>query len=264
MNTKISILITTITAMLFASVITIAARQSVPRSEGVIINDTTWSYDFSVDGIYYNIISSSVQPYTVEITRKSANECAYAGNVWIPTSVKYLGNRYEVASIGKEAFKGCKDLKSIAMSDLIEHIGEKAFYGCDNLRSIIFSDRIDYSRLSSYNIDSLKLQEGDSIKIGNDIVCKKTWSGIFTIKFHNPPIIAADALAFNRTKCILYAPKGKIEMFLKNESWKGFRAYETNAKILERFRKDRAKKEIKQARKDKTISRKKIPVKYYP
>jgi len=64
------------------------------------------AHDFEVDGIYYNITSST--DMTVKVTYRGnyynsySNE--YIGSVVIPESVTYGGSTYRVTSIGSSSF----------------------------------------------------------------------------------------------------------------------------------------------------------------
>ena len=91
------------------------------------------AHDFVVDGIYYNITSSSV-PYTVAVAYKGTSSTQYSGEysgaITIPESVTYNGVTYSVTSIGKEAFYYCRGLPSVTIPNSVTSIGERAFYYC--------------------------------------------------------------------------------------------------------------------------------------
>ncbi|MCI9077732.1 MAG: leucine-rich repeat protein [Lachnospiraceae bacterium] len=57
-------------------------------------------------------------------------------NVTIPNSVKINGSVYKVTSVGADAFKNNKKLKSVQIGKNVISIGKKAFYGCKKLRTI--------------------------------------------------------------------------------------------------------------------------------
>ena len=104
---------------------------------------TSYAYDFEVDGIYYNITSTS----TVEVTYKDTNYNSYSGEVIIPSTITHNNKTYTVTAIGDSAFF-CSDLldgpfspqkKAHALSGSSNHynvtipesvisIGEAAFY----------------------------------------------------------------------------------------------------------------------------------------
>ncbi len=107
-----------------------------------------YGYDFAVDGIYYNITSSSKS--TVEVTSKAKHSsymtCSYSGVVVIPEKVMYEGQEYTVNRIGQAAFgtggneqgsSACYQLKSVMLPESIESIGMEAFLNCYSISKII-------------------------------------------------------------------------------------------------------------------------------
>ena len=98
------------------------------------------AYDFSLvcesgQTLYYNI-TSSTEPYTVEVTSENASEPYYttypSGNLVIPSAVTYNGTTYSVVCIGTNAFKGCIGLTSIVIPNSVTQIN-CAFNGCSGL-----------------------------------------------------------------------------------------------------------------------------------
>ena len=90
-----------------------------------------YAYDFKVDGIYYNIVSS--EDKTVKVTyrdRSVSNQTAYSGEVVIPGSVVYNDNKYKVVGIDEYAFYYCSSLTSIELPEGVTSIGAEAFYYC--------------------------------------------------------------------------------------------------------------------------------------
>lgn len=63
----------------------------------------------------------------------------YAGVVNIPENIQHDGVNYDVATIAKEAFKGCKELTEISIPRTITKIGGHAFKGCENLRTVNYN-----------------------------------------------------------------------------------------------------------------------------
>ena len=57
----------------------------------------------------------------------------------IPAKVTHLGNEYKVTSIGSEAFRNCKGLKSISIPKSVISIGSCAFSDCDSLQKAEFA-----------------------------------------------------------------------------------------------------------------------------
>ena len=93
---------------------------------------------FEMDGIYYNITSST--DLTLAVTFKGSyyseysNE--YSGIVSIPESVTYNSKTYRVTSIGDNAFYDCSSLTAITIPVSVTNIGNSAFSGCRSLLSI--------------------------------------------------------------------------------------------------------------------------------
>ena len=99
------------------------------------------AHDFEVDGIYYNVISSS--NLTVEVTFRGSTSVSYEeyyGEVKIPSTFFYNGMEYRVVSIGSGAFRKCSGLTSIILPEGLTSIGSEAFYYCSGLTSINFPE----------------------------------------------------------------------------------------------------------------------------
>lgn len=101
-------------------------------------------HDFEVDGIYYNIISSTENTVAVTYKGSSSNSYSneYTGSVVIPPSVEYNGKTYSVASIRWDAFYECSGMTSVTIPNTVTSIGEKAFYECSGLTSITIPNSV--------------------------------------------------------------------------------------------------------------------------
>ena len=98
------------------------------------------AYDFEVDGISYNILSST--DLTVEVTYGSSYYTEYSGVVIIPSSVTYANRTYGVISIGNYTFYDCSKLTSVTIPNSVTSIGDEAFYNCSSLTSITIPNSV--------------------------------------------------------------------------------------------------------------------------
>ena len=103
------------------------------------------AHDFEVDGIYYQITSSTT-PYTVAVSYKGPSwesySDEYTGSVTIPETVSYNGKVYSVTSIGDEAFRYCRGLISVTIPNSVTSIGYYAFDSCSGLTSVTIPNSV--------------------------------------------------------------------------------------------------------------------------
>ena len=108
------------------------------------------NYDFSAacesgQTLYYKI-TSSTEPYTVEVVSQNTSSPYYSNdptdNLEIPVSVEYDNITYSVTSIGSSAFRGCSELTSVTIGNSVTSIGEHAFSNCSGLTSVTIGNSI--------------------------------------------------------------------------------------------------------------------------
>ena len=144
------------------------------------------AYDFELDGIYYNIISSEKLQVGVTNNTPSSSgsntNSSYSGNINIPSVVRYNNKTYTVTSIQSYAFGGlssgskiekinipssiitiensafeyCGNLVALTGGENISSIGNNAFYGCSLLRNFDFGENlVTIGNQAFYNCYSL-------------------------------------------------------------------------------------------------------------
>lgn len=105
------------------------------------------AYDIEINGIYYNIDSSS---QTAEVTSLPF-ENPYVGDIVIPETVVYEGVEYIVSSIDQLAFAYSVDLLSVSIGDNVKEIGNLSFSACINLESISFGSKVEIIGESAFS-----------------------------------------------------------------------------------------------------------------
>ena len=95
------------------------------------------AFAFQVDGIYYNILSSSER--TVEVT---GTDYQSGYDIIIPERIIYNSTTYKVVSIGYHAFYDYDDLTSVTIGNNVKTIGVGAFKNCNSLTSISIGNSV--------------------------------------------------------------------------------------------------------------------------
>ena len=89
-----------------------------------------------IDEITYELDRTTMQATVIESSDK------YSGSIRIPESVKSVGIKYSVTSIGPSAFSGCSGLTSVTIPNSVTSIGGGAFYGCSGLTSVTIGNSV--------------------------------------------------------------------------------------------------------------------------
>ena len=95
------------------------------------------AYDFTVDGIYYDIVN--IQDLTCKVV---SGDTKYSGDVVIPSEVTYNGKTLAVVEIGFWAFKGCEGLTGVTIGNSVTKIEYGAFSGCTGLTGVTIPNSV--------------------------------------------------------------------------------------------------------------------------
>lgn len=123
------------------------------------------AYSVKINGIYYNLDNDNK---TAQVTwgdwdyiNYSEGDGRYSGNISIPENIDVEGITYPITSIGISAFKDCKNLLSVTISEGIEVLHNGAFYNCENLSSISLPNTLKYIESTvfyqCYKLESITL-----------------------------------------------------------------------------------------------------------
>ena len=82
-----------------------------------------------IDGINYSINDKNK---TASVVKSSS----YTGHISIPESIEYNGEKYDVTSIGVDAFKDCSGLTSLTIPKSVKAIYDNSFEDCTSLRDV--------------------------------------------------------------------------------------------------------------------------------
>lgn len=100
-----------------------------------------YAYDIQVDGIYYNILSTT--DFTCEVT---SGDIEYQDTVVIPATITYNNRTLDVVGIGDYAFYNGGNLESniesVEMPNSIVKIGNHAFECCVSIQEIVLPNSV--------------------------------------------------------------------------------------------------------------------------
>lgn len=91
---------------------------------------------FTFKNVKYKVAKSTVAAKQVTVTGTSKKNIA---SLNLPATVKYNGMTFKVVSVGKNAFKNKKKLKSVVIGKNVKSIGAGAFSGDSRLAKVKFS-----------------------------------------------------------------------------------------------------------------------------
>jgi hypothetical protein len=231
-------------------------KKTILLLSALFITLSSWAYDFTTGGIYYNI-TSSVSPYTVAVTYATSSYNSYSGDVTIPSSVTYNSISYSVTSIygggaiNGSAFYGCTGLTSITIPSSVTSIGSYAFYGCTSLNLISIPTSVTSigayafvkcSGLNAINIPSSVTSFNDGLfsqcsslttisiptsvtSIGNYVFADCSGlTSIYANKITPVDLSYSSAVFYNIStkKCILHVPFNSASAYDAASQWTDF------------------------------------------
>jgi hypothetical protein len=133
----------------------------------ILASTTLWAYDFSVNGIYYNIIASTG---TAEVTYCDNTYNSYSGRIVIPSTVKNDNKTYRVTSIGDNAFRGSTELTAVVIGSNVKSLGKRAFLGCTQLTQAGITASVeqigDYAFAQCTSLQTATMLNREPIEIG--------------------------------------------------------------------------------------------------
>ena len=112
--------------------------------------------EFTVDGIYYKLISgTNVKVTNIEYNDEASKEAvvnSYYGDINIPAAVTNGGISYDVIAIGSRAFYNSQRLLTVTLPGTIKTIeGDYAFAECLNLTSLTLNDGLETIGANAFN-----------------------------------------------------------------------------------------------------------------
>jgi len=168
-----------------------------------------------IDGIYYNLVSKLK---TAEVT---FNPDKYRGDIVIPESIEYDGEKYNVTSIGVNAFYQCSYLNSVIIPSSVKIIDTQAFWGCGALSSVVIPEGVTTIGSSAFwgcrGMKSVTFPVS-IVEIGNeafdycddlDIINISSLEAWCKIKFYDEPLYYNRRLFLNNEEIVnLVLPDG--------------------------------------------------------
>ena len=140
------------------------------------------------------------------------NNCENLQSVDLPSGI---------TSLGVECFAGCEGLKSIKLPDGITSLGESCFYFCSSLTSIDLPSGItslgDWCFLGCSSLKSINLPESIN-SLGSS--CFSGCKGLASVYVYAEQLPTMGYTVFENCdadNCILYVPKGTIDMYRQSD-----------------------------------------------
>lgn len=149
--------------------------QTTPAEEIVVTVDANgnadgehWFEKIDETNFYIDDIKYTAQSGDLVVT--GYNQAFFKGAANIISQLKYRGRTMNVVGVSNDAFKNCKVLTSVTISESVTSIGSEAFLGCCNLTDVLLNSN-SFVSASRYDT-SMKTIFGEQVKhyvIGNSV-----------------------------------------------------------------------------------------------
>ncbi len=179
---------------------------------------TMHAYDFMVDGIAYNIISSDCAEVT--FMGAKAGQEPYKGDLSIPESVTNDGTNYRVTKLGDYCFISNTGLTSVKLPESIEMIGKGVFMYDTAIETLTLPKsvkQIGEFFLSGSSIRELHCGMVDPAAVVLDENALQTYSTDF---YHDHQLDK------------IFVPAKSMEKYLANYLWRHFDKATSNTHVL--------------------------------
>ena len=191
-----------------------------------------------VDGIKYSLDANQ------KTAKVIANNHSYSGDIDIPANITYDNVVYKINALGFGCFADCEGLKSIKLPDGITSIEGRCFNNCENLQSVDLPSGITSLGVECFagceGLKSIKLPDGitslgescfyfcsslTSIDLPSGITslgssCFSGCKGLASVYVYAEQLPTMGYTVFENCdadNCILYVPKGTIDMYRQSD-----------------------------------------------
>lgn len=179
------------------------------------------AYDFTVDGIYYNV--TSFTDLTCDVVDGDEK---YSGSIVIPSEVTYNNRTLTVTEIYSHAFNSCSGLTSVTIPNSVTEISYGMFAQCTGLTSVTIPNSVTSIIFNAFD----GCTGLTNVIIGNSVT-EILWnafigcSGLANIYSLNPipPNINNDFFTYKQYGYInVYVPQGSLSAYQRAYVWKKF------------------------------------------
>lgn len=133
------------------------------------------------------------------------------GEIAIPSTVTIKGEKYNVTSIGEQAFADCDLLTNVIIPDSVTSIGDTAFYRCSSLTSVIIGNSVstigETAFMSCASLTSITIPNS-VIKIGDFTFRNCTSLKKVYFQSKTPPEVSDIIFSGCPSDMIIYYPAG--------------------------------------------------------